>query len=175
MDTGKTLPNPSGPMFAALIDMTYLCWARAIDIRTLKEDQIDGDWLRLKPSKTLKSSGNAVDIFITPEINNVIETVKKIKQTYKVNTPYLFPTRKGTPYTKNGLCSMWDRAKERANIIDDVQFRDLRALGATDAAKRGEQLEAIRKRLVHTTSKTSEIYIKETVPEKSEICMELPW
>lgn len=105
----------------------------------------------------------------------MIETAKTIKQTYKLNTTYLFPTRKGTPYTKNGLCSMWDRAKERANITDDVQFRDLRALGATDAAKRGEQLEAIRKRLVHTTSKTSEIYIKETIPEKSEICMELPW
>ncbi len=185
-DTGKRLPNPSGPMFACIIDMTYLCWARAVDIRTLKESQISDGVIRFKPAKTVKSSGKAVDIKITPEIQDVIDRARAVKKTYKVKghdliTPYLFPTTKGEAYSKSGLFSMWDRARDRLGIDKDsppeqrIQFRDLRALGATDAARTGEEKEAIRKRLVHTTSKTSEIYIKDVVPELSEIDMKLPW
>lgn len=70
---------------------------------------------------------------------------------------------------------MWDRARERAGIKTDVQFRDLRALGATDAARSGEAKDRIRARLVHTSSKTSEIYIKDVIPEVSDIEMQLPW
>ncbi|MGX9696338.1 hypothetical protein ACWYXK_05055 [Janthinobacterium lividum] len=49
-------------MFACTIDMSYLLWARSIDIRTLKESQIEDGWIRIKPSKTQKTSGKAVDI-----------------------------------------------------------------------------------------------------------------
>lgn len=69
-DTGQVVPTASGPMFACIIDMSYLLWARAIDIRTLKEDQIEGGRIRIKPSKTLKSSGKVVDITITPSIQS---------------------------------------------------------------------------------------------------------
>lgn len=183
-DTGHQAPNPSGPMFQCIIDMTYLCWARAIDVRMLKESQIEGDWIRFKPSKTQKSSGKIIDIFITPEIRVVIDRAREIKRGYKVKgkdsehdmiTPYLLPSQKGTPYTKSGLFSMWDRARERAGIKDEVWFKDLRALGATDAAKAGEMKDEIRKRLAHTTTKTSEIYIKEAIPETSKIDLVLPW
>jgi integrase len=76
---------------------------------------------------------------------------------------------------------MWDRARDRLGIDKDsppeerIQFRDLRALAATDAARTGEEKDEIRKRLVHTSSKTSEIYIKDVIPELSEIDMKLPW
>jgi len=180
-DTGKTLPTASGPMFACIIDMTYLCWARAIDVRTLKESQIEDGRIRLKPSKTMKSSGKALDIVITPEIQAVIDRARAIKRQYEVISPFLFPSRKGTAYTKSGLFSMWNRARDRLGIGKDsppaerIQFRDLRSLGATDAARTGEQKDEIRKRLVHTTTKTSEIYIKDVIPEVSEIAMKLPW
>jgi integrase len=180
-DTGKSLPTSSGPMFACIIDMTYLCWARAIDVRTLRESQIEDGRIRLQPSKTLKSSGKVLDIVITPEIQAIIDKARAIKKGYEVISPYLFPSRKGTPYTKSGLFSMWDRARDRLGIDKDsppdqrIQFRDLRALGATDAARTGEEKDEIRKRLVHTTTKTSEIYIKDVIPEVSEIVMKLPW
>jgi integrase len=176
-DNGKEIPTASGPMFACIIDMAYLLWARAIDIRTLKEDQIEGGYIRIRPSKTKKSSGKVVDIHITPAIQSVIDRARAIKKTYKLpaSNPYLFPSQKGTPYAKTGLISMWDRAKDRAGIKADVTFKDLRSLGATDAAKAGKHLAEIQKRLVHTTSKTSEIYIKEAIPEVSEIDMKLPW
>jgi integrase len=188
-DSGQQVPTQSGPMFCCIIDMAYLCWARAIDVRMLKESQIDGDWIRFKPTKTQKTSGQVVDIFITPAIRAVIDKAREIKAGYKIKgkgadglttehaliTPWLFPTLKGKPYKKSGLFSMWDRAKDRAGVVEDVQFRDLRALGATDAARAGEEKEEIRKRLAHTSSKTSEIYIKEAIPERSEMVTKLPW
>ena len=39
---------------------------------------------------------------------------------------------------------------------DDVVLRDIRALAATDAARRGENRSDIQKRLEHTSGKTTE-------------------
>lgn len=174
-DTGRTLPTSSGPMFSCMVDMAYLCWQRAIDVRMLKEAQIRDGKIRFTPSKTAKTSGMTVDITITPAIQDVIDRARMIKKQYAIISPFLFPTRKGTAYTKSGLFSMWDRARDRAGVTEDIQFRDLRALGATDAAKRGENKKDIQNRLTHTTEGTTDIYIKEVVPITSEIVQELPW
>lgn len=155
--------------------MSYLLWARALDIRTLKESQIEDGRIRIKPSKTQKSSGKAVDITITPEIQEVIERARAIKRKYEIISPFLLPTQKGNAYARSSLQSMWDRAKDRIGMKDDVVFKDLRALAATDAARRGEDRSDIQKRLVHTSGKTTDIYIKEVVPDVSEIPMALPW
>ena len=108
----------SGPMFQCLIDMAYLCWQRSIDIRVLKESQIDepNKLIRFAPSKTLKSSGKIVDILMTPEIEEVLEARTGTEKAYGIISPYVFPTRKGSPYTRSGLFSMWDRARERAKL-----------------------------------------------------------
>lgn len=174
-DTGLSIPTASGPMFACIIDMSYLLWARAIDIRTLKEAQIENGRIRIKPSKTSKTSGKVVDITITPSIQSVIDEARAIKRRYEIISPYLFPTQKGTPYAKSGLLSMWDRAKERIGMTDDVVFKDIRALGATDAARRGEDRKHIQNRLAHTSGDTTDIYIKEAIPDISSIDMDLPW
>lgn len=183
-DNGTVYATASGPMFACIIDMSYLLWARAIDIRTMKEDQIVSTvidsrpldaFIRIKPSKTEKTSGKVVDIMITPEIADVISRARAIKAEYEVESDYLFPTQKGDPYTKSGLSSMWRRAKERAGITDDVTFKDIRALGATDAARGGQDRKDIQTRLAHTSGKTTDIYIKEAVPDVSEIAVSLPW
>jgi integrase len=174
-DTGQSIPTASGPMFACIIDMSYLLWARAIDIRTLKEDQIEEGRIRIKPSKTVKTSGKVVDIMITPAIQRVIDGARAVKRKYGIVSPYLFPTQKGTPYARSGLISMWDRAKERIGMKDDVTFKDIRALGATDAARRGEDRKHIQSRLAHTSGGTTDIYIKEAIPDVSSIDMDLPW
>lgn len=173
--TGATYENPSGRMFCCIIDMSYLVWQRAIDVRMLKESQIENGRIRFTPSKTKKSSGKVVDITITPSIQAVIDQARDIKKEYGIISPYLLPTQKGTPYAKSGLSSMWGRAKERVGMTADVVFKDIRALGATDAAKAGEQMADIQVRLAHTSSRTSEIYIKEAVPGTSGIDLNLPW
>lgn len=176
-DTGKSLPTASGPMFACIIDMTYLLWARAIDIRMLHEDQIEDGRIRIKASKTKNTSGKIVDMFITSEIQGILDRARAIREGYELETDlgYVFPSQKGTPYTKSGLTTMWDRARERSGITDSVWFKDLRALGATDALKAGEKRGEISTRLSHMSEKTTEIYLKEAVAEASGIDLALPW
>jgi integrase len=175
-DIGKRVATKSGPMFACIIDMTYLLWARAIDIRQLREDQIADGRIRIQATKTKKTSGKVVDFVITPQIQGVIDRARAIKAGMGMaDNDYLFPTRNGTPYTKSGLFSMWDRARERAGITEPVWFRDLRALGATDALKAGEAKTGIQDRLGHTSQRTTEIYLKEAVAVASQIDLALPW
>ncbi|PLY42328.1 hypothetical protein CSZ94_11000 [Janthinobacterium sp. ROICE36] len=126
--TGLGIPTASGPMFACIIDMSYLLWARGIDIRMLKESQIEDGRIRIKPSKTQKTSGKAVDIVVTPEIAEMIARARGLKIKYGLISQYVFPTQKGGAYTRSGLSSRWDRAKERIGMKDDVVFRDRRAL-----------------------------------------------
>lgn len=174
-DTGLSIPTASGPMFACLIDMAYLLWARAVDVRTLKESQIEDGRIRIKPTKTQKTSGKTVDITVTPAILEVLQRARAIKAEGGIKGDYLFPSQKGTPYTKSGLFSMWDRARTRAGITEAIWYKDLRALGATDAARAGSKIGEIQTRLAHTSSKTSEIYVKESIPEASNIEVALPW
>jgi integrase len=175
--TGKQIPTASGPMFACIIDMTYLLWARAIDIRMLTEGQIEDGKIRIQASKTKKSSGKIVEFAITSEIQGVLDRARAIKAGYKLrkDAGYLFPSQKGTPYTKSGLFSMWDRARERAGIKESVWFKDLRALGATDALKAGKGRKEIQERLAHMNEETTEIYLKEAVADVSHIDLPLPW
>lgn len=173
--TKTTFATASGPMFACIIDISYLLWARAIDIRLLKESQIESGRIRIKPSKTVKTSGKMVDITITPAIQDVIDRARALKRKYEVISPYVFPTQKGGAYSKSGLSSMWRRAKDRLGIKEDIIFKDIRALGATDAAKAGESRKDIQTRLVHTSGKTTDIYIKEAIADVSDIEMSLPW
>ena len=173
--TGLSIPTASGPMFACIIDMSYLLWARGIDIRMLKESQIKDGLIRIKPSKTQKTSGKAVDIVVTPAIAEVIARARGLKTKYGRISQFVLPTQKGGAYTRTGLSSIWDRAKERIGMKDDVVFRAIRALAATDAVRRGENRSDIQKRLVHTSGKTTDIYIKEVIADVSEIPMALPW
>lgn len=76
---------------------------------------------------------------------------------------------------RSGLGSMRECAKEHIGMKDDVVLRDIRALAATDTARRGENRSDIQMRLVHTSGKTTDIYIKEVIADVSEIPMALPW
>lgn len=90
--------------------------------------------------------------------------------------PRLRPNgRPGPSYPSSRHSSIWDRAKELIGMKDDVVFRDIRALAATDAACRGKDCNDIQKRLMHTSDKTTDIYIKKVIADVSEIPMALPW
>jgi integrase len=187
--------TPNGVMFVCLIDMAYLCWQRAQDIRLLQESQIRpgpdslvGGVIAFKPSKTVKTSGVSVDITITPAIAAVIERARAEKRRRGVVSSYVFPAtghdNVGRPYTGGNLVDMWRRALGKAvakakeagqEFGPAIQFRDLRALGATDAAASGEEHAEIQKRLAHTSGKTTSIYIKRVIPKVSALDVDLPW
>jgi len=174
-DTGEARATQSGPMFACIIDMSYLLWARAIDVRMLKESQLADGYIRIRPTKTSKTSGKVIDILITPAIQEVIDRASAIKKDRGIESEYLFANRDNNPYSKSGLCSMWKRAAARLGIKVNAMFKDIRAIGATDAARLRIDRKDIQTRLAHTSGTTTEIYIKEAIPDVSEIEMKLPW
>ena len=57
---------------------------------------------------------------------------------------------------RSDLGSMRESAKEHIGMKDDVVLRDILALAATDAARRGENRSDIQKRLEHTSGNTTE-------------------
>ena len=65
----------------------------------LKESQIEDGRIRIKPSKTQKTSGKAVDIVVTPEIGEVIARARGLKIKYGLISQFVFPTQKGGAYT----------------------------------------------------------------------------
>jgi integrase len=171
-------PIPSGIMISCIIDMSFVMFGRAIDVRELKKSQVTNGRIFVQPSKTLRSSGKATSFLITPGMQEILDKADRYCKDNAIVSDYIFPSTKGAPYTQSGIRSAWKRAIERAGMPKDVQmpqFRDLRALGATTAAKHGENKDAIRARLSHTSTKTTDIYIKEVIPEPSDMDVPVPW
>jgi integrase len=100
---------------------------------------------------------------------------REIKREYSIISEYLFSKDDCQTYKKSGLSTMWKRARARSGITTEFVFKDIRALSATDAAKKGENRADIQKRLVHANVKTTDIYIREVIPEASNLKSELPW
>lgn len=69
---------------------------------------------------------------------------------------------------------MWDRARERAGITDSVGFKDLRALGATDALKAGEGEEGNSDQAGAHVGKDNRDLLEGRVAEASGIDVALP-
>ncbi len=63
---------------------------------------------------------------------------------------FLFESRNGTPYTKDGLKSSWQAAREAAGL-DDFHFHDLRRSCATTLRRRGAGLDMIQRILGHSS------------------------
>jgi len=78
--------------------------------------------------------------------------------------PTFIRTRKGLPYTVNGLGSMFRRHCVTAGV-SDFGIRDLRAKGATDMYRAGVNIRQIQHLLGHKSVQTTEIYIKGLLAE----------
>lgn len=108
-------------LIVSLSDVTSM---RKTDVRLLMLSQVTDTEIHLTPSKTQRS-GRKIDFAVTPAVDSILEAAKALPGR-KVSL-YVFPTRKGTPYTERALQSAWRRAKKRAGLEDvDVVFRDFR-------------------------------------------------
>lgn len=74
---------------------------------------------------------------------------------------------------RSGLGSMRECAKEHIGMKDDVVLRDIRALAATDTARREPQRHSNAPGAY--VRQDHGIYIKEVIADVSEIPMALPW
>jgi integrase len=164
--------TPSGEMLQCYMDLCYLLYQRTTEIRLLKWSQIDmeNEVIHFTPTKTERSSGISVDLPITQPIQAVLERVRKLGT---VKGIYVIHTRKGQPYNTRGIRSAFSRACERAGI-EGATLKDMRAKALTDAKNSGFKREQLQVAAAHTDPAMTDEYIKNRLPEKSEVIMSLP-
>jgi integrase len=100
------------PMLQVYLDLSFLLYQRATDVRRLRWSQVRGKVIHFEPTKTAKSSGAEVDIPVTPEITAVLErarTLAKVKPG-PGGDAFVIQSRSGSPYTHFGISSAIERA-----------------------------------------------------------------
>ena len=106
------------------LELCYLTRQRPTEIRLLRESALRADRIRFEPTKTLRTSGDYVEIARSPWINAALERLRELRavrvKARKVipldeqRDPFLLLSEDGMPFTKTGLNSVWRRAREKA-------------------------------------------------------------
>lgn len=144
--------------------------AMALAVRTLA---LPADILALGPRNILRrSNGERVLRFsrgktrVIVEIEIVGELAKIIDECLAASVVRsTFVHREdGERYTTDGLTSMFRRHCIAAKV-SDFGLRDLRAKGATDEYRAGRPIRELQHLLGHKSVRTTEIYLKELIPE----------
>lgn len=115
--------------------------------------------LRFVQGKMEGRTGKTVDVVITPEIEEIIDTGSNVVD---LNRPFVC-TAGGKPYTYDGASAMFRRYVAKSGL-KDFGARDLRAKAATDLYIQGTPLEVIQQLLGHDSITTTEKYIKARLP-----------
>lgn len=96
---------------------------RKMDIRNLMLSQVGPELVTIKLSKTKRTSGKVLELEITPAIREILDAAAKLPG--RARSLYVFPTRRGTPYTESALQNAWRRMQKRTGIVG-ATFRDFR-------------------------------------------------
>lgn len=169
-----TAEVPTGRMMQCFVDLCYLTFQRSTDIRMLRKSQVDrcAGVIHFRPSKTEDSSGVAVDIEITPEIEAVLARLEDIGVG---SSEYVVHARHGAPYGATAVRSAWQRAAARAALEGfGYTVKDIRAKALTDADRAGHDMKALRIAAAHVDERTTQIYLKQRTALVSGIRMSVP-
>jgi integrase len=169
------------PMMVCLIDLCYLTAQRSTEVRALlwRSDGPMCSWvdrergvIHFVPTKTIDSSGIAVDWPITPEIEEVLQ---RARATGKVKSNLVIHTKTGKAYTPHTALYHWREACRKAKLDEyGYTIKDIRAKALTDAQRAGYDLKAIMEAAAHTKQSTTETYFKQKAVPVSEIRLALP-
>ena len=168
--------TPMGQCFA---ELTFLTFQRPTEIRLLRESQIGDTHIRFTPTKTEHSTGDEVEILITPEIRAALDRARALRPKQKITVlakrrdPYLIQARDGDRYSKNGLYEVWRDAVTAANCAG-VTTRDIRPFALATLEAAGCDLREIQKVAVHSTSATTEGYLDQHRDRLSSVAIPLP-
>ncbi len=111
--------------------------------------------LRITQAKLESRAPVTLDIELVGELATVVDEALKDK-----GAPLtLVHTEEGTPYTYDGLASMFRRAVDKAKV-KAYGLYDLRAKAATDLYMNGTPIEKIRELLGHASVATTMRYLK---------------
>lgn len=118
--------------------------------------------LRYERGKT----GNQVEIELVGELAQLVDECLGAEIVWPTFVHKGRGKHNGKRYTVDGIGAMFRRycGKEKADVAD-FGLRDLRAKGATDMYRAGIDIRQIQKLLGHSSVQTTEIYIKDLIPE----------
>ena len=143
----RALADHATPQWRAIIAVAVLTGMREAELRLLRRDALLDDGIVLVRPKT----GAESLIVWTSALRDAIGAALDAR---RVESLYVFPSRRGGPYTAFGFTTTWRRLFARAGV-EGLQFRDLRRTAATQAAT----LEDARDLLGHTsTAITRRVY-----------------
>ncbi len=142
---------------ALLLEFDLLTGQRIRDVLKIRLDDIQESGLHIEQSKTKQR----LIISLSPDLQAVIEQIRRHNAELAKQGATLFHTRSGTPYTYNGIRAMFSRAVQQALklglIKEPFRFQDIRAKSATDAERAGQNP---RRLLGHKHQSTTDIYIR---------------
>jgi integrase len=141
-----TLAEKAHPAFRLMMRLTEATGIRATDVRLLRVQQIHDGIIDLAQSKT----GNDQQWEITPAVQAILDEAARLPG--RGRSMYVFPTRRGTPYSESGFQSMRRRALDAAGL-KDLQFRDLRKAAVNEARRLGRNAQEFAG---HSDSRTTE-------------------
>ncbi|CAG9172415.1 hypothetical protein LMG23992_02225 [Cupriavidus laharis] len=186
----KTLPGgevkvvvakvPTGPEMQVFVDLCYLTCQRSTEIRQLRWSQIDerAGVIRFKPSKTEKSTGQAVDCPITPEIAEVLRRAQTLRggvSAQIAQDDLVVVDSHGKAKTAAACREAWDGALVRAGLEKmDYVVKDIRAKALTDAEAAGYKMDALQVVGAHANLATTAKYIKQRKVPVSVVRLQLP-
>lgn len=163
------------PMMQVYHDLSFLCYQRTTDIRLLERSQIRDGFIRFAPSKTLRSTGAAVDIQITPQIQAALDCAASISKKWGVVCPFVIHTKQGTPYTASGISTRYKVADEKLNGKRlGLNAKALLPYACTVAHRLGASVAQIQIGRAHASMGTTEGYIQHHSVPVSAVVMELP-
>ena len=143
----EALAAQATPLWRALVAVELLTGMREGEIRMLSRADLTEEGIRLHRPKT----GTESLIEWTPALRDAVDAA--LRAPGRPST-YIFPSKRGGPYTENGFRTTWRRLCQKA-CIDGLEFRDLRRTAASDAGS----LEAARDLLGHgSTAITKRVY-----------------
>ena len=136
----RTLSEHATPMWRAILAVELLTGMREGELRLLRRDALTDDGLVLVRPKT----GAESVIEWTSALRDAISAALDAP---RVGSLYVFPSKRGGPYSEDGFRTIWWRLCKKAGV-EGLEFRDLRRTAATASAS----LEDARALLGHSSA-----------------------
>lgn len=129
------------------------------EVARLRAHQVDLDAAEIVLTVTKSNKPRRVPISdtIAPVLAAAVERVNVERRARPDAPGYLFPSRRGRPYSLDAISRAFSRAVDAAGI-EDLRFHDLRHDAATKMRRSGHGLDVIAKVLGHADVSTSARY-----------------
>jgi len=144
--------HPPGSKARLALALLLFTGARRGDIVTLGRQHVKAGWLRFVPGKTRKTSAEAVEVPLLPELQAEIAAATVTGLTFLL-TDY------GQPFTAAGFGG-WFKHRCREAGLDHCSAHGLRKSGASMAAENGATEEQLRAIFNWSTAKQSATYTR---------------